>query len=214
MGLFSIFGSSEPVQKQPTTLEAIAKLKETVELLEKKSNFIESKVQEETLTAKKNASKNKRNALQALKRKRRLEKQLQQIDGSLSTLELQIDALENANTNVEVLGSMKFASDALKKAQMDPDDVHDIMDDIAEQKDLQEEISTAISSFGQSSAEVDDDELMAELEELENEDVDEELPELHDLDKLPEAPTTKLPKIKTKKVEEEDGMQELAAWAS
>ena len=46
MGIFSIFGSSEPVKKEPTTLEAIAKLKETAELLEKKSNFIETKVHE------------------------------------------------------------------------------------------------------------------------------------------------------------------------
>ena len=42
-------------------------------------------------------------ALQALKRKKRYEKQLQQIDGTLSTIEFQRDALENASTNTEVL---------------------------------------------------------------------------------------------------------------
>ena len=53
----------------------------------------------------------------ALKRKKRLEKQLAQIDGTLSTIEYQREALENANTNTEVLKTMGFASKALKSAQ-------------------------------------------------------------------------------------------------
>ena len=56
-------------------------------------------------------------ALNALKRKKRLEKQLAQIDGTLSTIEFQRQALENANTNTEVLNSMKYAAAALKQAQ-------------------------------------------------------------------------------------------------
>lgn len=55
-------------------------------------------------------------ALQALKKKKRLEKQLQQIDGTLSTIEMQREALESANTNTAVLTTMKGAADALKSA--------------------------------------------------------------------------------------------------
>lgn len=55
-------------------------------------------------------------ALQALKRKKRYEKQLAQIDGTLSTIEFQRDALENANTNTEVLKNMGFAAKAMKSA--------------------------------------------------------------------------------------------------
>lgn len=55
-------------------------------------------------------------ALQALKKKKRLEKQLQQIDGTLSTIEMQREALESANTNTAVLTTMKNAADALKAA--------------------------------------------------------------------------------------------------
>ena len=55
-------------------------------------------------------------ALNALKRKKRLEKQLAQIDGTLSTIEFQREALENANTNTEVLKNMGFAAKALKSA--------------------------------------------------------------------------------------------------
>ena len=55
-------------------------------------------------------------ALNALKRKKRLEKQLTQIDGTLSTIEFQREALENANTNTEVLKTMGYAAKALKSA--------------------------------------------------------------------------------------------------
>lgn len=56
-------------------------------------------------------------ALQHLKRKKRLEKQLQNVDGTLSTIEFQREALENAQTNTEVFKNMKTAAQALKSAQ-------------------------------------------------------------------------------------------------
>lgn len=55
-------------------------------------------------------------AIQALKRKKRYEKQLQQIDGTLSTIEMQREALESANSNTAILSTMKQAADALKFA--------------------------------------------------------------------------------------------------
>merc|ERR1711996_59092 len=126
--------------------------------------------------AKKNAKTNKRVALQALKRKKRYDAQLRQIDGTLTTIEQQREALEGANTNTAVLQTMKSAADALKNAHkgMDVDNVHDMMDDIAEQQDVAKEIGEAISNpvaFGQ---EYDDDELEAELADLEMEGEDEE----------------------------------------
>lgn len=55
-------------------------------------------------------------ALQALKRKKRYEQQLAQIDGTMLTIEQQREALEGANTNTAVLTTMKTAADALKSA--------------------------------------------------------------------------------------------------
>ena len=55
-------------------------------------------------------------ALMALKRKKRYEKQQAQIDGTLSTIEFQREALENAQTNTEVLKNMGYAAKALKAA--------------------------------------------------------------------------------------------------
>ena len=86
-----------------TTGDAIQKLRENEEMLEKKQQFLEKKVESEMATARKNAKTNKRVALSALQRKKRYEKQLQQIDGTLTTLEQQREALESANTNTAVL---------------------------------------------------------------------------------------------------------------
>jgi charged multivesicular body protein 4A/B len=87
-------------------------------------------------------------ALQALKRKKRYETQLHQIDGTLTTLEYQREVLENASSNAEVLKVMSGASKAFKNVNdnLDVDKVHDMMDDIAEQQQLAGEISSAISN--------------------------------------------------------------------
>ncbi len=58
-------------------------------------------------------------ALQALKRKKRYEQQLEQLQGTLTTIESQREALENANTNAAVLDTMKTAADSLKKTHKD-----------------------------------------------------------------------------------------------
>ena len=208
----------------PTTGEAIAKLRDTEEMLMKKQEFLEAKIEAELDVARKNGTKNKRAAILALKKKKRYEKQLQQIDGTLSTIEMQREALEGANTNTAVLTTMNDAAKAMKSAHkhMDIDNVHDMMDDIAEQQDIAKEISEAISnpvSFGQ---EIDEDELERELAELEEQELDKQLlgPEPVPAADLPEVPSTEpvpAARVKTKtpaKPEEDDDLAELSAWAS
>lgn len=209
----------------PTTGEAIQKLRETEDMLMKKQDFLEKKIEQEVTTARKNAKTNKRSALQALKRKKRYDKQLQQIDGTLSTIEMQREALEGANTNTAVLTTMKAAADSLKIAnnQLDVDKVHDMMDDIAEQQDVAKEISEAISNPVAFGGEFDEDELEAELDALgdeleleEQEELDKQLLDVGPSVGLPDVPRAEPAKpAATKKKEEEDpDMAELAAWAS
>lgn len=222
-----MFGGGKGQDKQPTTGEAIQNLRETEEMLMKKQDFLEKKIEAETSMARKNAKTNKRAALQALKRKKRYDKQLQQIDGTLSTIEMQREALEGANTNTAVLTTMKSAADALKTAHknMDVDEVHDMMDDIAEQQDVAKEIADAISNpvaFGQ---EFDEDDLEAELDALgdeleleEQEELDKQLLDVGPAVGLPDVPVAEpASKIKpaAKKAEEDDPeLAELASWAS
>ncbi|KPP64280.1 charged multivesicular body protein 4b-like [Scleropages formosus] len=198
MSLFTkIFGTGGKGGKPPTPQEAIQRLRETEEMLTKKQEFLEKKIEQELITAKKNGTKNKRAALQALKRKKRYEKQLAQIDGTLSTIEFQREALENANTNTEVLKNMGFAAKAMKAAHenMDIDKVDDLMQDITEQQELAQEISDAISKPTAFGEDYDEDELMAELEELEQEELDKNLLEIGGTENvpLPNVPSTSLP---------------------
>lgn len=213
-----VFGSGRKGEKEPTPQEAIQRLREIEEMLMKKSDFLEKKVENELAIAKKNGTKNKRVALQALKRKKRFEKQLQQIDGTLSTIEFQRESLENASTNTEVLKAMGSAAKALKKAHnnMDVDKVHDLMDDVAEQQEIANEISDAISNPVGFNTDLDEDELMAELEELEQEELDEKLLDVGPIaDNLPSVPTAEpAGSRKVPAVEEDDELKELEAWAS
>ncbi|KAK4002640.1 charged multivesicular body protein 4b [Daphnia magna] len=225
--LQKMFGSGGKDKGMPTTGQAIQKLRETEEMLIKKQEFLEKKIDQELDIAKKNGTKNKRVAIQALKRKKRYEKQLQQIDGTISTIEMQREALEGANTNTAVLQTMGDAAKALKAAHqhMDVDKVHDMMDDIAEQQEVAREISEAISNpvaFGQ---DIDEDELERELEELEQEELDNELLNVPAAAALPSVPTAepaaKVPSravparpSRAKAEEDDDDMKELAAWAS
>jgi len=209
----SWFGKKK--ETTPTTADAIGKLQETEMMLQKKSDFLEGKIMQEMKTAKSAGMKNKRVALNALKRKKRYEEQLNKIDGTLCTIEFQREALENANTNTEVMKNMGFAAKALEGAHKqigDIDKVHDLMDDISEQQELANEISNAISSpmgFGQ---EMDDDDLLAELEGMEQEDMDRQLLDIPD-DAVPNLPSvpTQLPAAAE---EEDDDMAALAAWAN
>ena len=155
--------------------------------------------------------------MQALKRKKRYEQQLEQLQGTLTTIETQREALENANTNAAVLETMKGAADSLKKTHKDMlvfinifdvyhllnllsfhpsrnvDNVHEMMDDIAEQNDVANEISNAIST-GIIGTGVDDDDLARELEELEQEELDKDLLNVGPATtKLPDVPSTDLP---------------------
>ncbi|XP_030044136.1 charged multivesicular body protein 4a [Microcaecilia unicolor] len=217
-GFARLFGKGKNGKgKSPSPQEAIQKLRETEEILVKKQEFFEQKIQQEVTTAKKHGTKNKRAALQALKRKKRYEQQLNQIDGTLSTIEFQRESLENATTNTEVLKTMSEAARAMKEAHqhMDIEKVDDLMADITEQQEIAQEISDAISrpvGFGD---DIDEDDLLAELEELEQEDLEHELLSVGEED-LPSVPASKVPSVPASRVVEDDDdeMKELASWAS
>jgi hypothetical protein len=58
-----LFGTSKDKGKVPSPQEAIQRLREIEEMLNKKNEYLEKKIEEELHTAKKNATKNKRGAL-------------------------------------------------------------------------------------------------------------------------------------------------------
>ncbi|XP_043831823.1 charged multivesicular body protein 4c isoform X2 [Dromiciops gliroides] len=167
----------------------------------------------------------------ALKRKKRFEKQLTQIDGTLSTIEFQREALENSHTNTEVLKNMGLAAKAMKAVHenMDINKIDDLMQEITEQQDIAQEISEAFSQRVGFIDDFDEDELMSELEELEQEELNKKMTNI----RLPNVPCTSLPAhpgrlpsvpstshrsrsraASSRRKEDEDDIKQLAAWAS
>lgn len=176
MSLFNMF-KSKPAPQGPRPSAAIEELRRVEEMLIKKQEYLETKVAAELDIMKKNGMRNKRVSMQALQRKKRIELQLAQIDGTLSTIAVQRETLENSTVNSEVFNAMGHASKAMKGAHkgMNIDDVEDVLEDVREQQELADELNQAVGrpmGYGQ---QMDDDELLAELEEMEQQELDEQL---------------------------------------
>ncbi|XP_016071496.1 PREDICTED: charged multivesicular body protein 4c [Miniopterus natalensis] len=233
LGKFFKRGGSAKSRAAPTPQEALARLRETEEMLGKKQEYLENRIHRELSLAKKHGTHNKRAALQALKRKKRFEKQLTQIDGTLSTIEFQREALENSHTNAEVLRNMGLAARAMRAVHenMDLNKIDDLMQEITEQQDVAQEISEAFSQRVGFGDDFDEDELMAELEELEQEELNKKMTDV----RLPSVPPSSLPAqpdrpsgrvpgtsstvqrtraASSRRAEEDDDIKQLAAWAT
>ncbi|ORZ33813.1 Snf7-domain-containing protein [Catenaria anguillulae PL171] len=169
-----LFGRSKP---KTTPKDAIIRLRETLDMLEKRERYLQAKIDNELKTAKLNATKNKRAALMALKRKKTFETQIEKISGARMTIETQMLTIENANVNLEAMNAMKAGADAMKQIHgaMDINKVDQTMDEIRDQMDLANEISDAISQPVGFGVDMDEDELNAELELLEQEELDTKL---------------------------------------
>jgi len=101
------------------------------------------------------------------------EKQIDQIYGKKTNIDLQIMALEAAGTNKDVLQAMQGGARALQSAMAETnvDKVDEVMEEIQEAMGLQNELDEALSqSIGPP---MDEDELAAELAEMDEEMKDE-----------------------------------------
>lgn len=156
--------------------DAIVGLRQQLQMIEKKEEYTKKKVDEELAKAKANAITNKAASMAALKRKKILENELEKLEGTKFQLEMNVNTLESAKINQETMLAMKKASDALKSIHGDLtiDKVDKTMADIQEQTQLATEISEQIST-GPLGADLDDDELRRELEDLEQDKLNEML---------------------------------------
>jgi len=173
-GFMSYFGGRRDPKQ--AARDAIVELRQQLQMLEKKDEYLERKIEEETRKAKANAATNKGVATAALRRRKMLETDRDRLNGTRFQLEQQVTTLESANLNAETMKAMKSASDALKviHGTLTPTKVEATMDSINEQRELAEEISTLISN-PMGAVDVDEDELKEELAELEREELDERL---------------------------------------
>ncbi|PPR05640.1 hypothetical protein CVT24_002866 [Panaeolus cyanescens] len=169
----SYFGGGRRDPKQ-TARDAIVGLRQQLQMIEKKEEYLQKKIEEETKKARANAVSNKALATAALKRKKVSEQELDRLAGSRLQLELQVNTLESANLNAETMAAMKKASDALKviHGNLTMDKVDATMQAVNEQRELANEIADSLANpiYG-SGMEIDEDELKAELEELEQDEL-------------------------------------------
>jgi len=170
----NLFGKKKAAP--PKLSETIQRLREALDTMDKREKHLEKQISQAVAEAKKKSkAKDKRGALFQIKRKRMYEKQIEQIYGKKSNIEMQIMALESAASNKEVLDVMKIGKDALKSAiqATDVEKVEEVMEDINEQIAMGDEIGDAMSNpIGQP---VDEEDLNKELEEMEAEMTEEEL---------------------------------------
>ncbi|KAJ6249732.1 charged multivesicular body protein 4c [Anaeramoeba flamelloides] len=203
MNLFGKKKKKKGKNTTETTKNSIIQLRETLNMLEKRENYLEKKIETELQHAKKNATKNRRSAIMALKRKKNYEQQIAKASNTRFSIEKQISMLEGASMNFEIMKSMKQGAQAMKNIQneMSIEQVEDVMDEIQESFQIAEEISEAISQpFGD---EFDEDELEEELNELEELGLDEQLTQINQEEvKLPNVPKTNLVSNNTQEEEE------------
>ncbi|GJE85002.1 Snf7-domain-containing protein [Phanerochaete sordida] len=171
-GFMSYFGGRRDPKQ--SSRDAIVTLRQQLQMVEKKEEYLQKKIEEELKKARENAVSNKAAATAALKRKKVQEQELERLQGTRFQLEMQVNTLESASFNSETMAAMKKATTALKDIHgtLTIDKVDATMADIQEQTQLAQEVSEAISSTTYTGVDLDEDELKQELAELEQEELD------------------------------------------
>jgi len=172
-GFMSYFGARKDPKQ--AARDAIVNLRQQLQMIDKKEEYLQKKIEEETKKARANAVSNKTVATAALKRKKMNEIELNRLGDSRFQLETQVNTLESANMNAETMVAMKKASDALKviHGNITLDKVDTTINALNEQRELANEIAEAIANPVH--FDLDEEELKQELEDLQQDELNERL---------------------------------------
>ncbi|CAG7900463.1 unnamed protein product [Brassica rapa] len=142
----------KPKKKETDTLQTLEKLNETLDMLEKKESLLLKRAAQEVERAKEfTRAKNKRAAMQCLKRKRVYEQQVEQLGNYQLRIHDQMIMLEGSKATTETVDALRSGASAMKAMQK-ATNIHDVdktMDEINEQTDNMRQIQDALSApFG------------------------------------------------------------------
>jgi hypothetical protein len=160
------------------TINAMQSLTEREEQLEKKKALLEKKLNDELEKAREfTRQKKKAQALMCLKKKKMYEQQLERLDALVARVMEQRNMLEEQQTTLGVLGAMQEASRAQKKTMQDMkiENIDTTLEEISEVGDQMRVINEAIAQPVGVFADMDADDLEAELADLEAEELDNQL---------------------------------------
>mmetsp|Transcript_15080 Transcript_15080/g.32721 ORF Transcript_15080/g.32721 Transcript_15080/m.32721 type:complete len:242 (-) Transcript_15080:182-907(-) len=199
------------------TANTVVNLRESIATQDKREQHLEKKIEQLTTEAKaKMAKKDKKGALFCLKRKKLYEAEIDKIANIKMTLETQVMNLESAAQNAETFKAMHAGKSAMAGIREDTniEKVDDLMDEIKEEMEMADEISNALAQPVDPLL-TDEDDLLAELQQLEAEDVEEQLLQpakvAQEEIRLPDVPSSKLPAISNATKEEEEELKQLEA---
>ncbi|KAG9502892.1 ESCRT-III subunit protein snf7 [Fusarium musae] len=210
------FGGAAAQKRKDTPKNAILGLRAQLDMLQKRERHLQTQIDEQDATARKNVSTNKNAAKAALRRKKTHEHALEQTVAQIGTLEQQINSIESANINKETLAAMSNANAAMKQIYggLTVDKIDATMDELREHNAMSDEIVNAITSNSLGEP-IDEDELENELDELQQEQLDEQMlktgtvPVSDAVHKLPTPAREEPVSSKKQAVEEDDEEAEL-----
>lgn len=202
--LGKLFGSKSKVPMQNSaSADALAVIEDAVSMIDKKILHLERENQGLLKSAKDLASTDKPKALNLLRKKKLNEKQIEALEGQRLNLETQLHALQNMRMDAIVIEATAVAARALKANNVDVDKLSDLQDQIAESLQDAQEVSQLLSQ-PIAQPDIDLDDLEAELQALEDEDLQAQL----DAELLDAGAQARLPDVPNNKLSEEE--QELA----
>mmetsp|Transcript_143693 Transcript_143693/g.250788 ORF Transcript_143693/g.250788 Transcript_143693/m.250788 type:complete len:220 (-) Transcript_143693:322-981(-) len=173
--MFARFLGKKP-DAGPSPNTQIQKLGDTLETIEKREAVLSKKIDAEVAKAREASKKGNKNlALTHLKRKKQYEEQMTKLSAQRMNIENMQMKMEEATMNLETLKAQKEGAKAIKEmyGKMTPDKIDADMETVREVMDHANEISDALSQpLGD---QLDEDDLEAELAELEQADLDQEL---------------------------------------
>lgn len=140
-----------------------------------------------------------RAALGLLKLRKMKQKEVDNIDSQLISIQTMISNIQTKEQEVEVLAALRSGKNALEKLHNENtlDDVLKLMEEIEEQNEIEREINDALVSTGESLTGIEEEDLELELQKLMGGAISEvslETP-VDEKIELPVAPTDKLPQV-------------------
>lgn len=199
-----VFGKAKakkPTAAPPSLTDASASAGKRVDDLDSKITKLDSelRVYKDKMKTCKGSAKQlyQKRAMDVLKRKRMYEKQREQVMGQQFNIDQASFGIESAKDTVTTVAAMKNANTQLKSTITeigDIDDIYDITDDMADLMEDMDEVNNVLASNYATPDDIDEADLEAELDLLEDEfeteaDADATPSYLQD-DALPAQPTS------------------------